>query len=93
MNHKYIILPLTCYNLYHFAIVYHLCYLCLVFAMLLRLFIASLLSPEAKEQTSWLFVCDVYCDFVTYPFGILGQVWYLIVWIPDPCYLSDFKGK
>ena len=28
-------------------------------------------------------VCDVYCDFVTFPFGILGQVWYLIVSIPD----------
>ena len=24
-------------------------------------------------------VCDVYCDFFTFPFGILGQVWYLIV--------------
>ena len=35
-------------------------------------------------------VCDVYCDFVTFPFGILGQVWYLIVWIPDPCCLSYF---
>ena len=35
-------------------------------------------------------VCDVYHDFVTFPFGILGQVWYmyLIVSIPDPCCLS-----
>ena len=24
-------------------------------------------------------VCDVYCIFVTFPCGILGQVWYLIV--------------
>ena len=31
-----------------------------------------------------------YCDFVTFPFGILGQVWYLIVSIPDPCCLSYF---
>ena len=30
----------------------------------------------------------VYCDFVTFPFGILGQVRYLIVPIPDPCCLS-----
>ena len=30
-------------------------------------------------------VCDVYCDFVTFPFSIMGQVWYLIVSIPDPC--------
>ena len=35
-------------------------------------------------------VCDVYCDFVTFPFVILGQVWYLIVLIPDPCCLSYF---
>ena len=33
-------------------------------------------------------VCDVYCDFVTFPFGFVGQVWYLIVSIPDPCCLS-----
>ena len=35
-------------------------------------------------------VCDVYCDFVTFPFGILGQVWYFIVSIPGPCCLSYF---
>ena len=34
--------------------------------------------------------CDVYCDVVTFPFGILGQVWYLIVSIPEPCCLSYF---
>ena len=32
----------------------HLCYLCHVFVMLSRLFIAALLSPEAKGLTSWL---------------------------------------
>ena len=36
-------------------------------------------------------VCDVYCDFVTFPFGILGLVWYLIVLIPDPCHFSYFQ--
>ena len=36
-------------------------------------------------------VCNVYCDFVTFPFGgILGQVWYLIVSIPDHYCLSYF---
>ena len=35
-------------------------------------------------------VCDVYCDFVTFSFGILGQVRYWIVSIPDPCSLSYF---
>ena len=29
-----------------------------------------------------------YCDFVTFPRGVLGQVWCLIVSIPDLCILS-----
>ena len=33
-------------------------------------------------------VCDVSLCFVTFPCGILGQVWYLIVSIPDLCPLS-----
>ena len=36
--------------------------------------------------------CDVYHDFVTIPFGILGQVRYLIVLIPDPSCLSYFES-
>ena len=32
----------------------HLCYLCIVFDMLARLFIAALWSPEGKGLTSWL---------------------------------------
>ena len=36
--------------------------------------------------------CDV-CVFITFPCGILGQVWYLIVHvsIPDLCRLSYFE--
>ena len=33
-------------------------------------------------------VGDIYCIFVTFPCGILGQVWYLIVSFPDLCRLS-----
>ena len=32
----------------------HLCYSCLVFVMLSRLFIGALWSPAGKGQTSWL---------------------------------------
>ena len=32
----------------------NLCYLCLVFVMLLRLFVAALWSPAGKGLTSWL---------------------------------------
>ena len=36
-------------------------------------------------------VGEVYCVFfVTFPCGILGQVWYLIVLFPDLCHLSCF---
>ena len=30
------------------------------------------------------------CAFVTFTFGVLGHMWYLIVWIPDLCLLSYF---
>ena len=49
------------------------------------------LVVTGRERSDLLaLVCDVYCDFVTFPFGILGQVWYLIVSIPDPCCPSYF---
>ena len=69
----------------------HLSYLCLVFVMILRLFIAALWSSAGKGLTSWHLFVMSYCDFVTFPCGILGQVWYLIVLIPGLCRLSYFK--
>ena len=66
----------------------HLCYLCLVFAMLARLFIVALWSPEGKGPLA--LVCDDHCDFVTFPYGILGHLLYLIVSIPGPCCLFYF---
>ena len=66
----------------------HLCYYCIVFFMLSRLLIAALWSPAGKGLTSWLSFVVLICMFVTFPFGILGQVWYLIVLIPDLCPLS-----
>ena len=35
-------------------------------------------------------VGGINCIFVTFPCGILGQVWYLIVLFPDVCNLSYF---
>ena len=68
----------------------HLCYLCIVFVMLSRLLIAALWSPAGKGLTSWLSIMVLNWVVVTFPFGILGQVWYLIVSIPDLCPLSYF---
>ena len=60
-----------------------LCLLCF-FA---RLFIDALRLSAGKGLTSWLsFVMSV-CYL---PIGILDQVWYLIVSIPDLCPLSFF---
>ena len=57
-----------------------------------RLFI--LLPVVTMEMTDLLdFVCDVYCDFVTFQLGILGQGRYFISSIPDPCCLSYFYNK
>ena len=41
--------------------------------------------------TSWSLFVMFYCVCVTFPCGILGQVWYLIVSIPDLCRVSYFE--
>ena len=63
---------------------------CLVFAMFCaRLFICASWSPAGKGLTSWLsFV--VSSVSLSLSIGILGQVWYLIVSIPDLCNLTYF---
>ena len=49
------------------------------------------LVVTSRERADLLaLVCDVYCYFVTFQLGILGQVWYLIVLIPDPCCFSYY---
>ena len=58
-------------------------YLCFVSVMLSCLFIAALWSPAG---TSYL-VCDVFVCLCHFTRDDLGQVWYLIVWIPDICLL------
>ena len=58
-----------------------LCLLCLC----VRLFICALWTPAWKGLTSHLWCLSVHCHF---PIGILGQVWNLIVSIPDLCTLT-----
>ena len=75
----------------------HLCYLCFVFVMLSCLFIAALCGHLlGKCWPLCSFVCDVVffvCVFVTFPCGVLRQVWYLIVSIPDNCLLTFFQDQ
>ena len=62
----------------------HLCYLCLVIVMLLRLFIAAMWSPAGKGLTSWLMLGCVlwFCYFpMLYPGSGV---------VPDLCHLSYF---
>ena len=70
----------------------HLCNFCIVFVLLSRLLIAALWSPAGKGLTSWLSFMVLNCVVVTFPFGILGQVWYLIASIPDLCPPSYFHS-
>ena len=46
--------------------------------MLSPLFIVALWSTAVKELTSSLSFWMFNCVFVTFPCGVLGQVWYLI---------------
>ena len=66
-------------------------FICLVFVVLLRLYIASMWSPAGKRLTCWLSLVMFNCVFVTFPCCILGQMWYLVVSILDLCKLSYFN--
>ena len=69
----------------------HLSYFCLVLLCFHAcLFVDALWSPAGEGLTSWLSFVMSNCDVVTFPIGILGQVWCLIVSIPDLCPLSYF---
>ena len=59
-------------------------------------FIDALWSPAGEGLTSWLSFMKSNCIFVTFPIGILGKVWCLMVSILDlyPLfYLSCFTEK
>ena len=71
----------------------HICNLCFVFV----LFLVCSLQPCGQLLGKGLplgsRVCDVLLCFVTFPFGVLGQVWCLIVSIPYLCLLSYLEVK
>ena len=50
------------------------------------LFVPCSLLVTCWERTDLLAILYVmfFCVFVTVPYDVLGQVWYLIVWIPGP---------
>ena len=48
-----------------------------------------------NSDSLWLGYCITdnfyFCGLIKFPIGILGQVWYLIVSIPDLCTLTNFN--
>ena len=72
-----------------------LCYLCFV-----RVCHTVLSYPCSLLVTYWemtdllaLLYVRVSCVFVTFPYGVLGQVWYFIVSIPDLCLITCFVSE
>ena len=58
----------------------HLCYFCLILLSFhAHLFVDALWSAAGKELTLWLSFVVSNWDVVTFPIGILGWVWCLIV--------------
>ena len=63
--------------------------ICVIYVLCSSCFRICSLLPSGHLLGNGLFVMSN-CDFVTFPCGILGEVWYLIVLIPDLCRLSYF---
>ena len=66
------------------------CYLCFKFVFTIHV-LYSLLITYWERADLLAMMCVIFsCDgvFVTFPYGVLGQVWYLIVSIPDLCLLT-----
>ena len=62
------------------------CYLCFMFGFVLLSCLAALWSPALLALLALL--CVMFTSvFVTFPYGVLCQVWYLIALIPDLCIL------
>ena len=67
----------------------HMWIICVIYVLCLSCIVA-LWSPAWKGLTTWLSFVMLNCIFVTFPCCIQGQVWYLILSIPDLCHLSYF---
>ena len=62
------------------------CYLCFVFMFVILsfLFLTAMCSPAGKGLNFWLYLLEMFsCVFVTFPYGVLCRVRYLIVSIPN----------
>ena len=69
-----------------------LCYVCFVFVCHTVLSVPCSLVVIRWEMNDLLALLYVTfsCVFDTFPYGVLGQVWYLIEYFPDLCLLPYF---
>ena len=58
-----------------------------------RLFIGALWSPAGKGLTSLLSFVMSNCELCHFAIGLLGQVWFLILLIPDLCHFLILDKK
>ena len=63
-------------------------WLCLYGSFVLLIMFMFVLLPCPFITALWSPARDIDCVFVTFPFGVLGQVWYMILSIPDLCLLT-----
>ena len=62
----------------------HFCYLCFVFLYgFLSVYCSLVVICWERTDLLGLLYVMFYCVFVTFPYGVLGQVWCVIVLIPD----------
>ena len=71
--------------------------MCILYVICVCLCRTAMSVPCSLVVTCWeradllaLLYVMLSCVFVIFPFGVLGQVWFLIVSIPDVCILSYF---
>ena len=68
----------------------YFCYLCFVFVCFLVCSLYLVVTCWERADLLVLLCVMFYCVFVTFPCGVLGQVWCLIVSIFELCILSYF---
>ena len=69
------------------------CFFCWSFVIFMFGVGHAFLSFHCSLGKSWhlgSLLCEVLLCFVTFPYGVLGQVWNLIVSIPDFCFIIYF---
>ena len=69
----------------------HFSYLCIVFVMLFPAHFSLVVTCGGRANLLALLNVMFYCVFVSFPCGVMGQMWILIVSITDICLLTHFQ--